>query len=62
MNDCLIGYFVIAGGIIILGAYSFLLGVVLANRTDLLPNTACTWCCYGPCISGCIESYRQEKV
>ena len=62
MIHYLIGWFAIACGVIIVGAYSYLFLVALAKRTDLLPKGACKWCCYGPLVYGCIESYRQEIV
>ena len=60
MIHYLIGWVIIACGVIIIASYSYLLGVVLANRRDLLPKGACKWCCYGPLVYGCIENYRQE--
>ena len=62
MIHYLIGWFAFGCGVIIVGAYSYLFLVVLANKTDLLPKGACKWCCYGPLVYGCIESYRQEIV
>ena len=62
MIHYLIGWFAFACGVIIVGAYSYLFLVALAKRTDLLPKGACKWCCYGPLVYGCIESYRQEIV
>ena len=62
MIHYLIGWFAFACGVIIVGAYSYLFLVALAKRTDLLPKGAFKWCCYGPLVYGCIESYRQEIV
>ena len=62
MIHYLIGMFAFACGVIIVGAYSYLFLVVLAKRTDLLPKGTCKWCCYGPLVYGCIETYRQEIV
>ena len=62
MIHYLIGWFAFGCGVIIVGAYSYLLGVVLANRLDLLPKGARKWCCYGPLVYRCIENYRQEIV
>ena len=42
--------------------YSYLLGVVLTNRRDLLPKGCCRLCCYGLLIGRCIDNYSQEIV
>ena len=42
--------------------YSYLLGVVLTNRRDLLPKRCCRLCCYGLLIGRCIDNYSQEIV
>ena len=62
MIHYLIGYGIIACGVMMIASYSYLLGVVLANRSDLLPKESCRLCCYGLLIGRCIDSYSQEIV
>ena len=52
----------IAVGVIVIAANVYLLGVVLTNRSDLIPKGACKWCCYVPMLWGCIEGYRKEMA
>ena len=62
----LTGYFIIAVGSMIVGAYAYLLYMILTNRPYRLPKGAvmffCRLCCYGPLVYGCIKNYQQELV
>ena len=62
----LTGYLLIAVGVMLVGAYGYLLYMVLTNRPYRLPKGAvmfvCRLCCYGPLVYGCIENYQKELV
>ena len=50
----------------IVGAYAYLLYMILTNRPHRLPKGAvmfaCRLCCYETLVYGCIENYQKELV
>ena len=56
----IIGIVFIPLGLLIAGAYIYLLYGVSTGNADNLPKGAFKWCCYGTLVWSCIETYRQE--